>query len=42
MGMSDLSFSDIVYPTDQGKTVAEEISELLQILHRNYPKFISE
>jgi shikimate kinase len=36
------SFSDIVYPTDQGKTVTEEINELLQILHKTHPKIIAE
>jgi shikimate kinase len=36
-----LGFSDIVYPTDQGKTIDEEINELLQILQKNFPDFLS-
>ena len=35
-----IGFSDLVYPTDQGKTVDGEVSELLQILQRDYSQLI--
>jgi shikimate kinase len=30
------SFADIVYPTDKGKTIAEEVGELLDLLRKDY------
>jgi shikimate kinase len=32
-----IAFSDIVYPTDLGKTVDEEVDEILEILKRDHP-----
>lgn len=32
-----IAFSDFVYPTDLGKTVDEEVEEILEILKRDHP-----
>jgi shikimate kinase len=35
-----MAFSDVVYRTDQGKTVEAEVDELLGILKRDYPSVL--
>jgi shikimate kinase len=35
-----ITFSDFVYPTDLGKTVDEEVEEILEILKRDHPDLL--
>ena len=36
-----INFANIIYRTDQGKTVVEEVDELIIILKRDYPQIVS-